>query len=68
LFNRQGVSVIQERVPAGCAEVMHYHQISRQILFILEGEGMMAFKDQSVTLRAGRGWKSCRKFLEIVIY
>ena len=30
LLNREEVSVIEERVPAGSAEVMHYHQISRQ--------------------------------------
>ncbi len=55
LLNCEEVSVIQERVPAGCAEVMHYHQISRQFFFILEGQGTMVFKDQSVTLHMGEG-------------
>jgi mannose-6-phosphate isomerase-like protein (cupin superfamily) len=55
LIKREDVSVIQERVPAGRAEVMHYHQISRQFFFILEGQGTMVFKDQSVLLRTGEG-------------
>jgi mannose-6-phosphate isomerase-like protein (cupin superfamily) len=55
LLKREDVSVIQERAPAGHAEVMHYHQISRQFFFILEGQGKMVYKDQSVTLRTGEG-------------
>ena len=55
LFQRDDVSVIQERVPAGCSEVMHYHQFSRQFFFILEGQGTMVLKDQSVKLETGNG-------------
>ena len=55
LLNREEVSVIEERVPAGSAEVMHYHQISQQFFYILEGQGTMIFKDRSVTLRMGEG-------------
>jgi mannose-6-phosphate isomerase-like protein (cupin superfamily) len=55
LFKGKDVSIIQERVPAGSAEVIHYHQISRQFFFILEGVGTMVFKDQSVRLRMGEG-------------
>ena len=54
-LKNENVSIIQERVPAGRGEVMHYHQNSRQFFFILEGEGTMIFKDQSVTLRTGEG-------------
>jgi len=55
LLKRDNVSVVQERVPAGCSEVIHYHQFSRQFFYILEGQGNMVFKDQSVTLRTGEG-------------
>lgn len=55
LIKRDEVSVIQERVPAGRGEVMHYHQISRQFFFILEGQDTMVFPDESVNLRAGEG-------------
>lgn len=55
LLKGEGVSVIQERVPPGRAEIMHYHQKSRQFFFILEGGGTMMFKDQSIKLKKGEG-------------
>jgi mannose-6-phosphate isomerase-like protein (cupin superfamily) len=55
LLKRDDISIIQERVPAKCTEVMHYHQRSRQFFYILEGEGEMAFKNKVITLRKGDG-------------
>lgn len=55
LLKRDDISIIQERVPAGAAEVMHYHQWARQFFYILEGEGAMAFEDEVVTLKRGQG-------------
>jgi mannose-6-phosphate isomerase-like protein (cupin superfamily) len=55
LLQREEVSVIQERVPAGGAEVMHYHQSSWQFFFILEGQGMMVLEEQTVPLQKGEG-------------
>jgi mannose-6-phosphate isomerase-like protein (cupin superfamily) len=55
LLKRDDMSVIQERVPAGGAEVMHYHNIVRQFFYILEGEGTMVFEDREVTLIKGQG-------------
>ncbi|MGA7194660.1 MAG: cupin domain-containing protein, partial [Anaerolineales bacterium] len=52
---RDDVSVIQERVPSNCAEVMHYHQVSHQFFFILEGEGVVVFEDHEVKLQKGNG-------------
>ena len=54
-LKRDDVSVIQECVPAGGAEVMHYHEVSRQFFYILEGEGMMVFEDHNVVLNQGQG-------------
>lgn len=55
LLKRDDMSVIQERVPAGGAEVMHYHERARQFFYVLEGEGTMIFEDAETILRAGQG-------------
>jgi mannose-6-phosphate isomerase-like protein (cupin superfamily) len=49
------MSLIQERVPPGGAEVMHYHNVARQFFYILEGEGTMVFEDHKVVLQRGEG-------------
>jgi mannose-6-phosphate isomerase-like protein (cupin superfamily) len=49
------MSIIQERVPAGAAEVMHYHLKARQFFYILEGEGTMVFEEEQVILHKGDG-------------
>jgi mannose-6-phosphate isomerase-like protein (cupin superfamily) len=55
LLKREDMSVIQERVPAGGAEVMHYHNTSRQFFYVLEGEGTLVFGDGETTLTKGQG-------------
>jgi mannose-6-phosphate isomerase-like protein (cupin superfamily) len=55
LLKRDDMSIIQERVPAGAEEVMHYHTLARQFFYILEGEGIMAFEGEQVVLRKGDG-------------
>ena len=55
LLKRDDMSVIQERVPAGGAEVVHYHNVSRQFFYIIEGEGIMIFEDHEVILKKGQG-------------
>ena len=55
LLKHDDMSVIQERVPAGGAEVMHYHNEARQFFYILEGEGTMVFEDREVALNKGDG-------------
>lgn len=55
LLKRDDMSVIQERVPAGRAEVMHYHNTARQFFYILEGHGEMVFEDQAIVLQKGQG-------------
>ncbi len=59
LLKRDDVSVIQERVSAGKAEVMHYHKISRQFFYILEGEGQMRFENKLVSLTKRRRIGNC---------
>ena len=55
LLKHKNMSVIQERVPAGGSEVMHYHNTARQFFYILEGEGTMEFEDNEVVLKKGQG-------------
>ena len=55
LLKREDMSVIQERVPAGAAEVMHYHKVARQFFYIIDGEGTMVFDDHEVVLNQGQG-------------
>lgn len=55
LLKRDDMSLLQERVPVGGTEVMHYHEKARQFFYILEGEGTMNFEDGEVVLRKGQG-------------
>ena len=55
LLKRQDMSIIQERVPAGGAEVIHDHNLARQFFYILEGEGTMVFEGQEIVLKKGQG-------------
>lgn len=55
LVNNENLSIIQERVPAGKSEVKHYHNISRQFFFILEGEGTIELPDKIVKLSKNEG-------------
>ncbi len=54
LLKREDMSVIQERVPAGGAELTHYHNVARQFFYILAGEGTMVFEDGEVVLKKGQ--------------
>ena len=57
LLKREDVSIIEERVPAGGAETMHYHEKARQFFYVLEGEGVMGLEDHEVILRKGQGFE-----------
>jgi mannose-6-phosphate isomerase-like protein (cupin superfamily) len=37
LVKSKNLSVIQERVPSGCAEVRHYHNKAEQFFYVLSG-------------------------------
>ena len=41
LVKTDALSVIQERVPPGSAEVLHYHESSEQFFFVLSGEATL---------------------------
>ena len=55
LVRCEGVSVIQERVPPGHAEVKHFHSQARQFFFILEGRAAIEIGDAVVVLNRHEG-------------
>ena len=49
------LSVIQERVPAGCGERQHLHRQAEQFFYVLSGVASLKLADASHTLTAGQG-------------
>lgn len=55
LVNRPDLSVIHERMPAGTAEVRHYHSQSRQFFFVISGTATMELNGVTEILNASEG-------------
>jgi mannose-6-phosphate isomerase-like protein (cupin superfamily) len=55
LVKRPDLSVIQERMPPGTAEVRHYHAKSRQFFFVLAGVLTMEIAGRLEALAAQQG-------------
>ena len=55
LLKRDDMSVIQERVPPGKAEIIHFHKLSRQFFFVLEGEATIAIDSDKILLKKHQG-------------
>jgi mannose-6-phosphate isomerase-like protein (cupin superfamily) len=49
------MTVIEELIPPGAAEVRHYHKKAQQFFYILSGEAMMHMDDGPVLIPAGSG-------------
>lgn len=49
------LSIIQERMPPGSAEVNHYHKQARQFFFILTGTATMEINGEKYLLHAQQG-------------
>ncbi len=49
------LSVIEELMPPGAAEVRHYHERAQQFFFILQGEVLMEMEGETVLIPAGSG-------------
>ena len=49
------LGVIQERVPAGCQEVRHFHKTSRQFFYILSGAATIEMNGTDHCLSSGEG-------------
>ena len=55
LLKSSSLSVIQERVPPGAAEVNHYHKKTHQFFYILSGEATIELKDNKYVLGPKEG-------------
>ena len=55
LVRASGLSVIQERMPAGTAEVRHRHGSARQFFYVLAGELTLEVDGVTTPVPAGHG-------------
>ena len=55
LLKSSNLSVIQERVPPGGAEVNHYHEKAHQFFYILSGEATIEIKGKKFVLSSKEG-------------
>lgn len=55
LLKRDDLSVIQERVPAGKYEQMHFHGNSRQFFYVLKGTATLVIEENMVKLEEHEG-------------
>ena len=53
LLSRGDLSVIQERIPPGLGEVMHYHTHARQLFYVIEGQLEIELAGEMVMLASG---------------
>jgi mannose-6-phosphate isomerase-like protein (cupin superfamily) len=49
----QNQSLAEATLPAGCSTQRHYHKLSEEFYFILEGEGLMELDGESREVRQG---------------
>lgn len=57
LVKDSALSVIEELMPPGCAEIRHQHQRAQQFFYILSGEVLMEVEGQTTLLPAGSGMR-----------
>jgi mannose-6-phosphate isomerase-like protein (cupin superfamily) len=55
LVNDEQLSVIEELMPPGAAEIRHHHQKAQQFFYILKGEVLMEVEGETTLLSAGSG-------------
>lgn len=55
LVKDKHLSVIEELMPPGAAEIRHYHQRSQQFFYILTGEVLMEINGENLLIAAGSG-------------
>jgi mannose-6-phosphate isomerase-like protein (cupin superfamily) len=55
LLKSSDLSVIEERVPPGGSEVMHYHQRAHQFFYVLSGKATMEIDGRIITIEAQQG-------------
>jgi pyrimidine deaminase RibD-like protein/quercetin dioxygenase-like cupin family protein len=55
LLKSNDLSVIQESVPAGKAETLHFHRHAAQFFYILRGTAQLIVEGSAISLQAGQG-------------
>ena len=55
LLKASNLSVIEERVPPGGAEVRHYHERAHQFFYVLSGEAAMEIDGQRMIIGPHQG-------------
>jgi len=55
LVNDEQLSVIEEFMPPGAAEIRHHHEKAQQFFYILSGEVLMEVEGHTTLLAAGSG-------------
>ena len=55
LVKSRQLSVIQERVPSGCSETRHFHNVAEQFFFVLSGVGTLDIGDDIFMISSQQG-------------
>jgi mannose-6-phosphate isomerase-like protein (cupin superfamily) len=55
LVKSANLSVIQERVPSGCSETLHYHHKAEQFFFVLSGIATMELEGKILSIEPNGG-------------
>lgn len=55
LVKRQDMGIIHERMPAGAQEIRHYHSVSRQFFFVLNGSLTMELEGEHHLIASQQG-------------
>lgn len=55
LVNHEQLSVIEEVMPPGAAEIRHHHEKAQQFFYILSGEVLMEIDGETLLVGAGCG-------------
>ena len=53
LMKSDGLTIIEELMPPGAAEVRHYHAKARQLFFVLAGRLTLEVEDQDLVAKPG---------------
>lgn len=53
LKNTKGLSVKQEKMPAGTSEKLHFHRVAEQFFYILKGEAVFYINEEKFQVKQG---------------
>ncbi|MFI5159354.1 MAG: cupin domain-containing protein, partial [Sphingobacteriales bacterium] len=54
LLQTEGLSVIEERMPPGTSEQLHFHNNARQLFYILSGTAAFEIEGETKSLKKGQ--------------